>query len=36
MPRQPAIPGLKHAMKTKQMRRELFLLVWCPGAGRWL
>ena len=25
MPQQPAFPGLKHAMKTKQTRRELFL-----------
>ena len=25
MPKQPAFPGLKHAMKKKQTRRELFL-----------
>ena len=25
MPKQPALPGLKHAMKKKRTRRELFL-----------
>ena len=25
MPKQPAFPGLKHAMKKKQTRREMFL-----------
>ena len=25
MPKQPAFPGLRHAMKNKQTRRELFL-----------
>ena len=25
MPKQPAFPGLKHAMKKKLTRRELFL-----------
>ena len=25
MPKQPAFPGLRDAMKTKQTRRELFL-----------
>ena len=25
MPKQPAFPGLKHAMKKKRTRRELFL-----------
>ena len=25
MPKQPAFPGLRHAMKKKQTRRELFL-----------
>ena len=25
MPKQPAFPGRKHAMKKKQTRRELFL-----------
>jgi len=35
MPKQPAFPGLKHAMKKKQTRRELFLAVdlhrFCSG-----
>ena len=26
MPKQPTFPGLKHAMKKKRTRRELFLL----------
>jgi IS5 family transposase len=36
MPKQPAIPGLRDAMKKKVTRREQFLAemdAWCPGRG---
>ena len=39
MPKQPAFPGLRHAMKKKQTRREKFLAkmeALVPGPVAWL
>ena len=39
MPKQPAFPSLRNAMRKKLTRRELFLAQmdrWCPGVVFWL
>ena len=38
MPKQPALPGLRDAMKKKLTRREQFLAemdAWCRGVVCW-
>jgi hypothetical protein len=34
MPKQPAIPGLRDAMKKKVTRREIFLIIDAPSSTK--